>query len=139
MHRCILIGILLIFGSGGCAHYTEEELARGFGPVKEITLPDSIDTALAMQGQRIFQERCAACHQLDEKLVCPPLRHVLERRTPEFVMNMMLNPDEMIRRHPVVKKLIKEYLVPMPDQQLTQEEARAILEFLRYAEQSPSS
>ncbi len=138
MPKWLTVGFLLVL-VGGCAQYSEEELARGFGPVQELSLPDSIDTALAQEGARIFQERCSACHQLDERLVCPPLRQVLERRRPEFVMNMMLNPDEMIRRHPVVKKLIKEYLVPMPDQQLTETQARAILEFLRLAQQEKAS
>jgi hypothetical protein len=68
---------------------------------------------------------------MDQRYVGPPLGQVLERRAPEFVMNMMLNPAEMVEKHPVVKQLLAEFMTPMPNQQLTHEEARAVLEYLR--------
>ncbi|MCX8011211.1 MAG: mS29 family ribosomal protein, partial [Ignavibacteria bacterium] len=61
----------------------------------------------------------------------PAQRDVLDRRTPEYVMNMMLNPDEMLKRHPEAKKMFAEYLTPMTNQNLTMDEARAILEYFR--------
>ena len=43
----------------------------------------------------------------------------------------MLNPQEMIDRHPVVKQLLAEHLTFMPNQGLTQDQARQVLEYLR--------
>ncbi len=50
-------------------------------------------------------------------------------------MNMMLNPGEMIKRHPVVKKLLAEYLTTMTFQNIDVQDARAILEYLRWVHQ----
>ncbi len=114
---------------------TTWELKHGIGPVKkEITLGE-IDKRLVTEGEKIFDTKCAACHKLDERYVGPPQRDVLERRTPEFVLNMMLNPEENYKRHPEIKKLLGEYLTPMPNQNLTMEDALAVLEYFRSVKQ----
>jgi len=46
-------------------------------------------------------------------------------------MNMVLNPQGMVEKHPVTKKLLGEFFVQMPNQQLTQDEARTVVEYLR--------
>ena len=46
-------------------------------------------------------------------------------------MNMILNPQEMYTRHPDVKKLLAEFMTQMPNQGLTQDEAREVVEYLR--------
>jgi hypothetical protein len=46
-------------------------------------------------------------------------------------MNMILNPAEMVEKHPEARKLLAEFMTPMPDQNLTQDDARAVLEYLR--------
>ena len=111
---------------------TEEQLRKGIGPVEEVEL-GPVDERMAAEGEQIFTSRCASCHRLDERYVGPPRGDVLERRTPEFVMNMILNPAEMIERHPVVRQLLAQYYVRMPNQGLTREQARAVVEYLRVA------
>jgi hypothetical protein len=47
-------------------------------------------------------------------------------------MNMILNPDGMVKEDPVAKQLLMEYNgTPMANQNLTKEEARAVLEYFR--------
>jgi len=46
-------------------------------------------------------------------------------------MNMILNPDEMVQKDPIAKALLAEYLSPMANQNLTEEQARAVLEYFR--------
>lgn len=104
------------------ADLTEFELENGVGP---------IDPKLVKRGEEIWNQKCIACHKLDERYVGPAQRDVIQRRTPEFIMNMMLNPEEMQKRHPIVKQLLAEYMTPMTNQNLTVEDARAVLEFLR--------
>ncbi len=107
-------------------------LAKGVGPIRSVEL-GPLDEELAESGEAIFTSKCSACHKLDERYVGPPLRDVTTRRTPEFVMNMILNPEGMLREHPEVKQLLTQYYTPMPNQQLSQDDARAVLEYLRAA------
>lgn len=115
---------------------TDAQLERGIGPIEQVSLSDQIEQNLAEQGEEIFNMKCTACHKMDQRYVGPPLGDVMERRTPEYVMNMLLNTQEMVQKHPVVKELLAKYMTPMPNQSLTEEEARAVLEYLRQAHQS---
>ena len=115
---------------------TQAQLEKGIGPVENVSLSDQIDQDLAAQGEEIYNMKCTACHKMDQRYVGPPLGDVTEQRTPEFIMNMMLNPEEMIQKHPVVKELLAQYMTPMPNQSLTRDEARAILEHLRSVHQN---
>ena len=104
---------------------------KGVGPVKEIKL-EPINQKLANEGKSIFNSKCVVCHSLDQKVVGPPLRSVTQRRTPEYIMNMLLNPQNMEINDPITKDLHKKYLmIPMTDQQFTQAQARSVLEYLR--------
>lgn len=115
--------------SGG-SELTAEELEKGIGPIRSVDL-GPLDEALADEGEAIFRTKCSACHKLDERYVGPPLGDVLERRTPEYAMNMMVNPAEMVQRHPAARELLATYLTPMPNQNVTEADARALLEYLR--------
>lgn len=107
---------------------------KGIGPITSVTL-GPIDTSLADKGKSTFTSVCTACHNLDKKMVGPPLREITEQRTPEFIMNMLLNTPEMQNKDPEVKKLIAEYKVLMAIPKLNQDQARALLEYLRQADQ----
>jgi cytochrome c len=115
---------------------TAEQLRIGFGPISEVTL-GPIDAELVAVGEEAFTIKCSACHKLATRYVAPPLGDIVTRRSPEFIMNMMLNPEGMLEKHPEVKALLAEYLTPMANQQLTQDESRAILEYLRHAAETP--
>lgn len=117
---------------GAASGLTADELENGIGPIRQVEL-DALDPALVAEGEQIFTTKCSACHKMDERYVGPALGGVLDRRSPAFVMNMMLNPDEMVARHPEVKAMLAQYYTPMPDQQLTEPDARAVLEYLRQA------
>ncbi len=110
---------------------TPFQLQHGIGPLTEELTVGPVDQALAAQGQKSFETKCAACHKMGEKYVGPPLGGVVDKMGPTFVMNMILNPEGMYTKHPEVKKLLGEYMTQMPNQQLSQDEARAVLEYLR--------
>ena len=110
---------------------TPFQLKNGIGPVTtEITLGPP-DHAMAERGEKTFETKCSACHKFDEKYVGPALGGVLERRTPAYVMNMVLNPEGMYTRHPVAKQLLAEHLTQMPNLGLSQDEAREVVEYFR--------
>jgi hypothetical protein len=60
------------------------------------------------------------------------MKGIYERRSPEWVMNMLLNPAEMLKKDPIAIALLKEYNnIMMLNQNLTNDEARSISEYLR--------
>lgn len=148
----ILLGIILVAAfaacggdsgeatsNGGDTKAPEKEVAGntgmdnvGVGPISSLTLPSEIDTAMVSKGAAIYEEMCTACHKVDRKHIGPPPTGILERRNPAWVMNMILNPEEMVQKDVDAKKLFIEYNAsPMSNQGLTEDEARAILEFFR--------
>lgn len=105
---------------------------KGIGPVTSLELPDEIDYVLAKNGEAVFKKMCTACHRPDKKFIGPAAKGILKTRTPEWIMNMMLNPEEMLRKDPLAKELLIEFnYAPMVKQDISQEDARAILEYYR--------
>lgn len=104
---------------------------KGVGPISSVEVSDNIDKNLSTKGEELFKSKCTACHNIEKKLVGPALKGVTIRRTPEWIMNMILNPENMVKEDPIAKDLLSKYSAPMANQSLTQDEARAILEYLR--------
>jgi len=105
---------------------------KGIGPIKSVTLGETIDEAMAAKGADVYKAKCTACHKIGKKFIGPPPNGIFEKRSPEWVMNMILNPDEMVKKDPVAKALLIEFNgSPMANQSLTEEEARQILEYFR--------
>jgi len=105
---------------------------KGIGPITSITLGAEVDQAMASHGEDVYKKMCTACHRADKKFIGPAPTGILERRTPEWVMNMILNPEEMTQKDPLAKELLIEFNgAPMANQHLTEEDARAVLEYFR--------
>lgn len=115
----------------GAGELTPFQQEHGIGPVTEPVVLGAVDEALAETGEQVFTAKCTACHKIEERYVGPALAGVTERRSAAYIMNMILNPQEMYERHPVAKGLLAEYLTYMPNQGLTRDEARAVVEYLR--------
>lgn len=103
---------------------------KGIGPVATLEIA-ALDAKVAEEGEKIFKEKCSACHKVEEKYVGPALKGVTTRRSPEWIMNMILNPTEMTEKDPIAKDLLAQFLSPMANQNLKQEEARKVLEYFR--------
>jgi cytochrome c len=104
---------------------------KGIGPVKELALGE-LNPAMAAEGEEIYKKMCSACHKPTEKFIGPAPKGILDRRSPEWIMNMILNPEEMIKSDPIARQLLMEAnLAPMANQHLTQDQARAVLEYFR--------
>jgi len=105
---------------------------KGIGPVKSLKLPSDIDQAMATKGAEVYKSKCTACHKIGKKFIGPAPNGIFERRSPEWIMNMILNPDEMVKKDPDAKALLMEFNgSPMANQNLTEEEARSVLEYFR--------
>lgn len=113
---------------------TETAPVHGVGPVETVTLTEEIDAELAANGEAIFQSKCLACHNFEQRLIGPALNGVTERRNPAWIINMIVNPLEMTQKDPIAKALLAEYGSQMVNMNVTEEDARAILEYLRLKE-----
>lgn len=108
---------------------------KGIGPVQNLEIPETIDLELAEEGRVIYEAKCTACHKPSERYIGPAPKGLLDRRSPEWAMNMILNPEEMTAKDPIAKQLLIEFNgSPMANQGLTEDDARAVLEYIRTIE-----
>lgn len=103
----------------------------GIGPISSVKLENEIQQSLSSAGEKIFASKCAACHKMEERYVGPALKGATKRRKPEWIMNMILNPQEMTQKDSTAQRLLGEYLTQMTFQNVSQDEARSILEYFR--------
>jgi mono/diheme cytochrome c family protein len=109
---------------------------RGAGKFTHVELQPMPQPALVTAGKAIYDLKCSACHKLTgEKLVGPGWLGVTKRRTPEWIMNFATNTDEMIDKDPNAQAMLQVCMVRMPNQHLSDEDARNILEFMRNNDQ----
>ncbi|HEY9364157.1 MAG TPA: cytochrome c [Chitinophagaceae bacterium] len=99
---------------------------------EDVQLTNPLNGQWVAEGKSIYEVKCQACHKLtDEKLVGPGWKGVTQKRKPEWILNMITNVDMMLEKDPEAQRLLEECLVRMPNQNLTLEEARKVLEFQR--------
>ncbi len=112
--------------------------SKGVGEFKDVKIPSSIDGALAAKGKTLFQTYCTACHTATkQKLIGPGLKGVTEIRTPEWIMNMITNPVQMVKEDSIAQALFEEANhVQMVDLNLSKEQARELFEYLRQNDKS---
>ena len=105
---------------------------KGVGKFTDVKLTHPLDQNMVKNGKPIYDTKCGACHKLtDEKLVGPGWKGVTDRRKPEWIMNFITNTDFMIDKDPTAIALLEKCLVRMPNQHISDDDARAILEFMR--------
>jgi hypothetical protein len=114
----------------------EFELKHGIGPIKEFIVLKNIDLKSANEGNRIFQAKCTSCHKLDMDFVGPALGKIVEQRSPEYIINMIVNPVDMTLYHPVARKQIEKYKSQMTFQNVKLNDAFKILDYLRNANEN---
>jgi hypothetical protein len=98
----------------------------------EVELTSPLNQQWVSNGKGIYDMKCQGCHKLtDERLVGPGWKGVTQRREPHWIMNMITNVDMMLEKDPEAQKLLEQCLVRMPNQNLSKDQARQVLEFMR--------
>jgi len=98
----------------------------------DIAFTNPLNAEWVTAGKSMYELKCQSCHKLtDEKLVGPGWKDVTKRRTPTWITNMITNVDMMLEKDPEAQKLLELCLVRMPNQNITKEDARKIIEFQR--------
>jgi cytochrome c551/c552 len=105
---------------------------RGEGKFTHVDISPSLDVSMADNGSKVYNTKCSSCHKLtDEKLVGPGWKGVTQRHTAEWIMNFVTNTDDMLTKDPKAQAMLEICLVRMPNQHLTDQEARDVYEFMR--------
>jgi hypothetical protein len=105
---------------------------KGVGKHRNVELTHPLDEKMIASGTQIYDLKCASCHKLtDERLVGPGWKGVTDRRTPEWIMNFVTNTDEMLQTDTAALNMLEICLVKMPNQNLTDTDARSVLEMMR--------
>jgi hypothetical protein len=106
--------------------------SKGIGRFRNIQLTHPLDEKLVNRGRTIYQLKCFACHKLTkEMLVGPGWSGVTDRRQPEWILNWITNTKVMLEKDLAAQAELVVCLIRMPDQDLTDEQARDVLEFMR--------
>ncbi|MBL7703631.1 MAG: c-type cytochrome [Ferruginibacter sp.] len=105
---------------------------RGEGKFKDVAVAEKLDATMAAQGEKVYTVKCASCHKLtSEKLVGPGWLDVTSRHTAAWIMNFVTNTDAMLNKDPKAQAQLEICLVRMPNQNIGDEDARALYEFMR--------
>ena len=150
MKKIIVVGSLVLFiaacGNNGSEPKNEAPVAqnetpagnpsydpkRGEGKFTHVDISPQLDAVKAEAGNKVYTVKCSACHKLtQEKLVGPGWQSVTRRHTAEWIMNFATNTDEMLNKDPKAQAMLEICLVRMPNQNLSDEDARNIYEFMR--------
>lgn len=100
--------------------------------VKSVELTHPLNKDWVVAGRGVYDTKCSACHKLTaEKLVGPGWEGVTKKREPAWILNMITNVEMMLEKDPKAQELLEQCLVRMPNQNVSQEDARKILEFMR--------
>lgn len=119
------------------ANTSNYDSLKGAGKFTHVDLSPSLDPKRIAAGKQVYDLKCSACHKLtSEKLVGPGWLGVTTRRKPEWIMNFVTNTDEMIDKDPHAQAMLQICMVRMPNQHLSDEDARNVLEFMRNNDQS---
>lgn len=152
-HSCLKI-LLVVFVAGSCfyscsgptgdsakkpvVNQAEKQFYNGIGvgPITHVELTDPLNPEWIAQGGEIFMAKCVTCHEAsDVRKIGPGLSGITKRRRPEWIMNQILNPMEMTQKDSLSKELLAIYMAQMTDMELTEKEARSVLEYLRSNDQ----
>ena len=94
-----------------------------------------VDEEKAEEGKKLFSTKgCTACHTFGKKMSGPDLAGVTMRRTAQWMENQILHPEQMVKEDPISRDLFAKHALQMPNQGLTPEEARAVIEYLKHQE-----
>lgn len=96
-----------------------------------------VDEELAEKGEELFKTKaCSACHSFGAKATGPDLAGVSTRRTSKWIASQILHPDLMVKSDPIARELFAKHALQMPNQGLTEAEARSVIEYFKHKDRA---
>jgi hypothetical protein len=106
--------------------------------IKTVEITKPLQQDWVAKGKLTYEMKCLACHKLTaDRIVGPGWAGVTKRRQPVWIMNMITNVDQMLADDAEAQKLLEMCLVRMPNMNVTVDEARQLLEFMRANDGEP--
>jgi len=89
----------------------------------------------AVKGKLSFESKCLACHSIGggDKLG-PDLLAVSKRRSDAWLVKWLKSPEQMLPSDADAKALFDKYKLPMPNQNLSDEEIREFVAYFKWAD-----
>ena len=90
---------------------------------------------VAVNGKLSFESKCLACHSIGggDKLG-PDVYGVSKRRSDAWLTRWLKAPEEMVKTDGDAKAMLDKYKVPMPDQNLSDQEVREFIAYFKWAD-----
>jgi mono/diheme cytochrome c family protein len=91
------------------------------------------------EGEKLYQQFCVSCHTIGGgRLVGPDLKGVTERRSHEWLVRFITDPERMRQDDPIAIANLKQFGVPMPRLGLTEQQVTALLAYVKTAQAVPT-
>ena len=131
---------VLLAGCGGGGASSGSKAAAGRPGSKYDAGPRAgetkADDELAEKGEGLFSTKgCTACHAMGRRLTGPDLAGVSMRRTQAWLEHQILDPAGMTKDDPIARELMATHALQMPNQGLTPDEAKSVIEYFKHEDQ----
>lgn len=92
---------------------------------------------VAQRGKLDFESKCLACHSIagGDKLG-PDLYGVTKKRDEAWLTRWLKDPENMAQNDPIGKQLLAQWKLPMPNQNLSDQEVKQFVAYLSWADQN---
>ena len=92
---------------------------------------------VAVKGKLSFESKCLACHSIGggDKLG-PDIYGVTKRRTDAWLAKWLKSPEQMLQTDADAKAMLDKYKLPMPNQNLSDEEIREYIAYFKWADKN---
>ncbi len=111
-----------------------KEIVRSKNPegigIQQLDLAPINDSVMKL-GANLFNEKCSMCHTMEYKNIGPDVSDLLAYRKKEWLVNFLLNKDEMILRDSLTQINIQKYDTICGANISKREEAMQLLEYFR--------
>ena len=121
----------LIDAGGGKAEGTEHHnIPATPAPTDEVAIKGKLD----------FETKCLACHSIGggDKLG-PDLHGVTQTRDEAWLKRWLKSPEQMVQTDPIAKELLEKYKIPMPNQNLSDQEIKQYIAYFKWADENLQS
>lgn len=132
----LTIATALAFGLTGFTLYNIDTSETVPAPAKApVVRLETISDSKAAAGLKVFNANCKSCHQLDQKVIGPPLRNAFSRRDSVWLTKWIANSSKMIAdEDPIAVELFRDNnKVAMTNfSSMRKEDMNALLAYLKY-------
>lgn len=113
---------------------TPTEIAPEHHNIPATAVPTDPDAVL---GKQNFDTKCLACHSIgDGDRIGPDILGVTGRRDEQWIARFLREPEAMLETDPVAMAMMEQYQIPMPNQNLSEQEIRQYIAYFRWADET---